>query len=328
MPGGKNDELSEQENSSAINPSTQFGRQMYAAVLQSKLRRATQAYPPPDRRCTCTASQPRRRNRSHMTMTVETLNQFGEAVEKFLALPSETRWYRGIGDVSYELRPSLFRHPSIATMKPLELEQKLLVRFQQRSLPYLNQRIDDRWELLFLMQHHGVPTRLLDWTENPYVALYFALTSCNKDPKADAYPDCCVWSLDPIAWNRAVLDHISYSDGVLVTSDERLDGHKPGVKENVFSKKPVAIYGSYNSPRIVAQRGTFMVFGSDVSPMESVKDGTAAINDEVLSKLVIPGGKVHDFLRNLTSIGYTDSVIFPDLDGLAREIKRGFGFEG
>ncbi len=263
-----------------------------------------------------------------MTMTVETLKGFGEAVETFLALPSETRWYRGIGNASYELRPSLFRHPSIATKKPIELEQQLLVRFRQRSIPYLNQRIDDDWELLFLMQHHGVPTRLLDWTENPYIALYFALSSCNKDPKTDSYPDCCVWSLDPIAWNRAVLDHISYTDGVLVASDERLNAHKPGVKEHVFSKKPVAMYGSYNSPRIVAQRGTFMVFGSDVSPMEDVKAGSVAITDEVLSKLQIPGSKVPAFLKSLASIGYTDSVIFPDLDGLAREIKRSFGFEG
>lgn len=262
-----------------------------------------------------------------MTMIVESLREFGDAVETILALPSEARWYRGIGNASYELCPSLFRHPSIATKKPLELEQQLLVRFRQRSIPYLNQRIDDDWELLFLMQHHGVPTRLLDWTENPYIALYFALTSCNKDLKTDAYPDCCVWSLDPIAWNRAVLDHISYADGVLVASDERLNAHKPGVKEHVFSKKPVAMYGSYNSPRIVAQRGTFMVFGSDVSPMEAVKARILTINDDVLSRLTIPGDKVPAFLKSLTSIGYTDSVIFPDLDGLAREIKRGFGFE-
>jgi hypothetical protein len=263
-----------------------------------------------------------------MAMLVETLKDFGDAVESILTLPSEARWYRGIGNVSYELQPSLFRHPSIATKKPLDLEQQLLVRFRQRSIPYLNQRIDDDWELLFLMQHHGVPTRLLDWTENPYIALYFALTSCNTDPKTDDYPDCCVWSLDPIAWNRAVLDHISYTDGVLVASDERLNAHKPGVKEHVFSKKPVAMYGSYNSPRIVAQRGTFMVFGSDISPMESVKAGSEAITDDVLRKLKIPGSKVPTVLKSLTSIGYTDSVIFPDLDGLAREIKRGFGFEG
>ena len=258
---------------------------------------------------------------------VNNLKEFGEVIEKFIDLPSEVRWYRGIGDKKYKLTPSLFRHPEIATSKPLELEQKLIVRFRQRSIPYLSQRIDDDWELLFLMQHHGVPTRLLDWTENPYIALYFALTACKKDPKTESYPDCCVWSLDPIEWNRTVMDHISYTDGVLVSTDDRINGHRPGIKDTLHSKKPVAMYGSYNSPRIVAQRGAFTVFGSDILPMESVKDQLPNISDDILSKIIIPGDKVQHMSKSLTAIGYTDSVVFPDLDGLAREIKRGFGFE-
>ena len=261
-------------------------------------------------------------------MPVTTLKEFGDALEVLLALPSESRWYRGIGDVSYELKPTLFRHPDIAILKPLELEQRLIVRFRQRSIPYLSQRIDDDWELLFLMQHHGVPTRFLDWTENPYIALYFALSSCKKDPATGTYPDCCVWSLDPIAWNRAVLDHITFLGGVLVTSDDQISGHKPGIKDTVFSKKPVAMHGSYNSPRIVAQRGTFTVFGSDILPMETVKANTPPITDDVLSKLEIPGAYVTPMLKSLAAIGYTDSVVYPDLDGLAREIKRTYGFEG
>jgi len=260
--------------------------------------------------------------------TINTLKEFGEAIEGFLSLPSEVRWYRGIGNSTHDLIPSLFRHPLIATLKPLELEQQLIVRFRQRSIPYLTQRIEDDWELLFLMQHHGVPTRLLDWTENPYIALYFALTFCKPNPTTGIYPDCCVWSLDPIAWNRTVMDHISYTDGVLVSTDDRISGHKPGIKDTLHSKKPVAMYGSYNSPRIVAQRGAFTVFGSDIQPMETVKANAAGITDAVLSKLTIPGDKVSQLSKSLTAIGYTDSVIFPDLDGLAREIKRGYGFKG
>lgn len=258
---------------------------------------------------------------------VKTLKDFGEAVEGFIST-ADVRWYRGIGDSSFFLTPSLFRHPNIATLKSLELEQQLIIRFRQRSIPYINQRIEDDWELLFLMQHHGVPTRLLDWSENPYIALYFALTSCRKDPLTNNYPDCCVWSLDPIMWNRTVMDHISYTDGVLVTTDDRISGHKPGIKDTLHSKKPVAMYGSYNSPRIVAQRGAFTVFGSDINPMEAVKSSTPAITDAVLSKLTIPGANVQQLIKSLTSIGYTDSVVFPDLDGLSREIKRGYGFEG
>lgn len=258
---------------------------------------------------------------------VNTLKDFGEAVETLLST-ADVRWYRGIGDSVHTLTPSLFRHPKIATLKPLELEQQLIIRFRQRSIPYLNQRIEDDWELLFLMQHHGVPTRLLDWSENPYIALYFALTSCKKNPATGNYPDCCVWSLDPIIWNRTVMDHISYTDGVLVPADDRISGHKPGIKDTLHSKKPVAMYGSYNSPRIVAQRGAFTVFGSDILPMEIVKENTPSITDNVLSKITIPGASVLQIAKSLTAIGYTDSVVFPDLDGLSREIKRGYGFEG
>lgn len=261
-------------------------------------------------------------------MPVATLPEFGHEVDRLMALPSETRWFRGIGNQGHDLKPSLFRHPEIAARRPLELERSLLTRFRQRSIPFLAQRIDEDWELLFLMQHHGVPTRLLDWTENPYVALYFALTSCKKDPVTGLFPDCCVWSLDPVAWNRAVLDDITFAGGVLVTTDRQLDSHKPGINETLFRRRPVAIYGSYNSPRIVAQRGTFTVFGSDIAPMEAVKAAVPAITDNVLSRITIPGEHVASMLKALTAIGYTDSVLFPDLDGLAREIKRSFGFEG
>jgi hypothetical protein len=124
------------------------------------------------------------------------------------------------------------------------------------------------------------------------------------------------------------MNHISYTDGVLVTTDDRINAHKPGIEEKLHSKKPVAMYGSYNSPRIVAQRGAFTVFGSDISPMEEVKTHTPGITDDVLAKLTIPGDKVQQLAKSLAAIGYTDSVVFPDLDGLAREIKRGYGFEG
>ena len=74
-----------------------------------------------------------------MSTVINTLKEFGDAVEMLLALHSDTRWYRGIGNVAYELRPSLFRHPAISTKKPLDLEQQLIIRFRQRSIPYLSQ---------------------------------------------------------------------------------------------------------------------------------------------------------------------------------------------
>ena len=58
----------------------------------------------------------------------------------------------------------------------MRLEKLLLARFQQRSIPFHSRSLADSWEWLFFMQHYGVPTRLLDWSESPLMALFFAVT--------------------------------------------------------------------------------------------------------------------------------------------------------
>ena len=72
---------------------------------------------------------------------------------------------------------------------------------------------------MFFMQHYGVPTRLLDWTENPFVAIYFALVSMEDIKNVDA----AIWMCDPVAWNRAALEHISFNGAVLDQSSPILD---------------------------------------------------------------------------------------------------------
>src|SRR5687767_11832697 len=84
--------------------------------------------------------------------------------------------FRGNSRASHGLIPTLYRHPSIRSIDELrKLERQLMTRFRQRSIPYRSRDLIDDWEALFFMQHYGVPTRLLDWTENPSIALHFAL---------------------------------------------------------------------------------------------------------------------------------------------------------
>ena len=92
-----------------------------------------------------------------------------------------------------------------------------------------------------------------------------------------------------------------------------------------MNSDPVAIYGVHNSRRIVAQRGVFVVFGKDVRPMEEIFSSDNYPN-QALTKIVVPPDRIGGLLNALTSIGVTDSAIYPDLDGLAREMKRGAGF--
>ena len=88
---------------------------------------------------------------------------------------------------------------------------------------------------------------------------------------------------------------------------------------------PVAILGIHNSPRIVAQRGSFCLFGKSLDPMEEIFEN-GHFPDDALEKTIVPAGQIQDLLQKLIWMGISDSVIYPDLEGLAKETKRLLGF--
>lgn len=264
-------------------------------------------------------------------INVNSLRDYTEQLESRMIASGKGQWYRGCGCVSHALTPTLYRHPSKADFDPLlEAEKHLLTSFRHRSLPYLVAQPDTDMEWLFLMQHHGVPTRLLDWTENPYVALFFALSSARITGRtADGTPQyeeaCAVWLLNPTIWNRRALHLVTFNEGVLSAGDDLLKGYNPRTDPRIMNSDPVAIYGVHNSRRIVAQRGVFVVFGKDIRAMETIFSEND-YPEQALTKLIIPPDRIAGLLGTLTSIGVTDSAIYPDLDGLARELKRSVGF--
>jgi hypothetical protein len=101
----------------------------------------------------------------------------------------ETFWYRGHAKSDWRLLPSLARNP-----QNLEKESDLISRFKQNAALLLPNLPNSEWEWLCIMQHHGVPTRLLDWTESPLIGLYFAVDSCDEN-------DGALWVLKPIIRN-------------------------------------------------------------------------------------------------------------------------------
>ena len=266
-----------------------------------------------------------------MALRVEKPDSFKDFVGLIESLQGDETWYRGCGKSSYSLLPTLYRHKVCKTIDKLaDLERGLMTRFRQRSIPFHDRTLQDDWDALFFMQHYHVPTRLLDWTENPFIGFYFAAMSAKPDilktGSIKFTEDAAVWVLDAITWNRHALSHQSFDGTVLSSEDEALKGYKPTQTFAGMNKYPVALYGAHNSPRIVAQRGVFTIFGQNVEPMETTF-AVASFPPNCLVKIILRRHLLEQMRSSILSHGITESVVFPDLEGLSQEIKRTFGFD-
>jgi FRG domain-containing protein len=253
------------------------------------------------------------------------LPNYMEIVQKLQRKAHHALWFRGNSHEKYKLVPTLYRHRAANTQADFKkLERQLMVRFRQRSLPYHSRDLRDDWEALFFMQHYGVPTRLLDWTENPLIALHFALISAQMS-LGGKRSSSMIWVLDPFVWNQTALKHVSYSGGPLTTGDDDLNGYAPA--STAMGNFPVALFGAHNSPRIVAQQGVFTIFGTHVKPMENLVE-SGQFPQSALTAIVVDAARISPIRQSLLDQGITETVVFPDLEGLAKETKRFFGFEG
>ncbi len=256
--------------------------------------------------------------------------EFVRLIEKRQSLTDDPLWFRGCGKANYSLTPTLYRHPTKKRVTDVAaLERQLITHFRQRSIPFHNRSLSDEWEALFFVQHYGVPTRLLDWTENPFMGLYFAFMECPSKISSKGIisfrSPAAVWVLNPTLWNRHALKNQSFDGKVLTSADDSLKGYRPLASFDGMNNLPVALYGTHNSTRIVAQRGVFTIFGQGRIPMERMFRENNFPKDSLLKITILPNN-LPKFRKSLFRNGITESVVFPDLEGLAKEIKKIFAF--
>lgn len=214
-----------------------------------------------------------------------------------------TLWYRGHRDASWPLVPGEYRYAQLDS-------DDMRSEFALKARALLGESPANDWEWYFLMQHFGLPTRLLDWTTGSLVALHFALFGNAGST------DSAVWVLDPWSLNKWSSDS---SDLVLTGGALRTDAIAKKYLKAPYTTirlpaKPIAVVPPFNSPRITVQRGCFTVHGSKRSPLDDQFHGH-------LAKIIIPKAQIIEMRRQLRSLGVSEFTLFPDLDGLSRDIR-------
>jgi hypothetical protein len=194
------------------------------------------------------------------------------------------------------------------------LERQLLRAFRKYAAQDAVPR-DTDWDWLALGQHHGLPTRLLDWTYSPYVALHFATQDVTT---RDA--DGVVWCIDYVRAHERLPRHLRDAlerEGANVFTTELLAEAAPRVDalegELVLFVEPPSF-----DARIVNQYALFSV----VSPAELQLDEWTGRHRDLVRRIVVPAELKWEVRDKLDQANVTERVLFPGLDGISRWLAR------
>jgi hypothetical protein len=212
-------------------------------------------------------------------------------------------FFRGQEKQDWDLVPALGRVRHAAEEKLRRHEAELYYDFKIHAGNLLANE-DDSWRVAFLMQHHGLPTRLLDWSASFAIALHFAMRHAGEH-------DAVVWILDAKKLNRAM----GGSGRLVMHSDLPADYHRYFIAREVeFSHAALGLAPSRSSPRLQQQRGFFTLH-------RDLDQGLEKLCPAALTKVPIARELFDDARAFLRLSGVNEFSLFPDLDGLARHLR-------
>jgi hypothetical protein len=256
-------------------------------------------------------------SRKIRTKTIRTWQEFHDVV----AGPDYKNWaFRGQSDASWPLYSSLSRYLKNYRIHPdawFPQEERIGRIFRRKAHLFLDHVPDeaDAFQWLALMQHHGAPTRLLDFTWSPFVAAFFALERATED--------AAVWAVFvPALWRTG--HKISFPDKEERLGPDERSLRNPGAYENYYLDNDVPFVSSGEpmvmNKRLIAQSGTFVVPSVLDQPVEQVLAGYSPARRAV-TKFVLETSRLRkEAMLALYNMNLTNATLFPDLDGLARSM--------
>ena len=236
-------------------------------------------------------------------------------------------WFRGHRQHDWSLVSTAHRflnrltegiaHPMVSVRKREMFRGEVRAvyrRFQAEAWPLLTPIERSDWGVLLTMQHYGLPTRFLDWTESFACALFFAQQGRRSEDTAT------VWMLDADRFNLVALGE----QNVVALDEDVTPGHPPHLERWHPKHVPpqddiptIAVAPLFTNPRMTAQRSKFVLSGDSFVPLDQQYDGRL-IADGILARIDLSPNRfqeVEDYLRLNGLKAYT---YFPDLDGLAQ----------
>jgi len=231
--------------------------------------------------------------------------------------------FRGLPDSSYGMLTSLIRLGGNCT----ELEPIILRSFRKYARNQVSQD-DSLWNWITLAQHHGLPTRLMDWTVSPFVALHFATSEADKMDT-----DAAVWMTNlPHAHSFLPQDVASMKVHAFVFTVEMLDGAVDWRSKDFaealksFDRLDKSDFLLFFEPpsideRIINQFSLFSVLSNPTIPVDQWLDK----HDVEARKIIVPKKLKWEVRDKLDMANLTERVFFPGLDGLCAWLRRYYG---